>query len=86
LLVPVLLALAVLAPTSFADSGGATLVVSTFDGDVPAAPGTTLIRTVRVTHRGVEPLAVDITPHRVELLDDGQTRFTHTPDPLWSTH
>jgi hypothetical protein len=79
----VLLSLTVAPGTLWADSG-AVLVVSTFDVDQPAAPGTTLSRTVRITNRGADPVTVQVSPRAVDLLDDGQTRFGQTADPLWA--
>jgi hypothetical protein len=68
-----------------ADGSPAVLVVSTFDSEESAPPGATLSRTIRVSNRGADPLTVNLAPREVELLDDGQTRFGDTPDPLWAS-
>ncbi len=83
LLSALLLALVAVPRPASADSGAA-LVVSTFDTDEPAAPGATLSHTVRVSNRGAEPLTVQVTPHAVDLLDDGETHFEEAADPMWA--
>ncbi|MBV9354941.1 MAG: hypothetical protein JO023_05385, partial [Chloroflexi bacterium] len=71
---------------TIAAGSGVDLVVSTFDVEQPAAPGSSVVRSVRVTNRGLGPLTVRLEPRAVQLLDDGKTEFADTEDPLWAGH
>lgn len=61
-----------------------SLAVSVPADAVPLNPGETASVPIRVVNPGVAPVTVRIIGQGIEFGDNGTTRFTGRPDPLWA--